>query len=445
MACIRKRRHKWVVDGVDEAGKRRWITCDTRKEANKELAKLINGGKKPTDAKATVEQRAEEWLATEAKARLKASTYVEYRRAFHTHINPHLGERVFAKLSRPEVISFIQALKDRGLVRATIKSIVAPLRAMYFDAIANNEPVTNPAMKLKKYLPQQQDSKHSRARPLNGEELAHLLATVKDKTPYWYPMLLTAARTGMRLGELRALKWENVDLHSRLIIVSQAMSRNVLSTTKSGKSREVHMSQHLTDTLRALQLQRRKEAMAAGLSEIAEFVFLTHAGTQLDEANFRKDVFWRALSLAGLRRVRFHDFRHSFGSLLIEQGEDLNYVKEQLGHHSITLTVDVYGHRFRDDRRAVDALDQPPSGSKTVAAQAESASDDAQVVEMNGAPGGIRTPNPQIRSLMLCPVELRARVVDWNHCGPSVPIENRRSPVPYQRKIGAAMAGFPGR
>ncbi len=62
--------------------------------------------------------------------------------------------------------------------------------------------------------------------------------------------------------------------------------------------------------------------------------------------------------LAGLRQVRFHDFRHSFGSLLIDQGEDLNYTKEQLGHHSITLTVDIYGHRLRDNRKAVDGLDE---------------------------------------------------------------------------------------
>ena len=60
--------------------------------------------------------------------------------------------------------------------------------------------------------------------------------------------------------------------------------------------------------------------------------------------------------MAGLRRVRLHDSRHSFGSLLIEKGEDLNYVKQQLGHHSITLTCDTYGHRLKNDRRAVDGL-----------------------------------------------------------------------------------------
>ena len=118
------------------------------------------------------------------------------------------------------------------------------------------------------------------------------------------------------------------------------------------------MSQHLTDTLKSLLLRRKAETLKNGTGEIPELVFLTLGGTRLDENNFRKQVFHRALDLAGLRRVRFHDFRHSFGSLLIEQGEDLNYIKEQLGHHSITLTVDTYGHRLRDDRKAVDGLDE---------------------------------------------------------------------------------------
>jgi integrase len=109
-------------------------------------------------------------------------------------------------------------------------------------------------------------------KPLNREEIAHLLAAAKEKMPHWYPFFLTAARTGLRLGELLALKWENVDLHSRLIVVSQAMSRGKIGT-KSGKSREVHMSQQLTDTLRALHLRCREEALAKGLIEIPEFVF----------------------------------------------------------------------------------------------------------------------------------------------------------------------------
>src|SRR4029077_5003274 len=113
--------------------------------------------------------------------------YAEYRRAFENHIFPRFGQARFCKLERRDVIGFIAELKEKELSRATIKSIIAPLRAMYFDAIVEGEPVANPAVKLKNYPPDQVDTKHTMAKPLNREEIADLLATVKEKMPHWYP------------------------------------------------------------------------------------------------------------------------------------------------------------------------------------------------------------------------------------------------------------------
>ena len=80
-------------------------------------------------------------------------------------------------------------------------------------------------------------------------------------------------------------------------------------------------------------------------------------GTQIDPSNLRK-IFNRLLADAGLRRVRFHDLRHSFASLLLQNGESLAYVKEQMGHSSINVTVDIYGHLVPGgNRQAVDRLD----------------------------------------------------------------------------------------
>ncbi len=91
---------------------------------------------------------------------------------------------------------------------------------------------------------------------------------------------------------------------------------------------------------------------------------------QLDPSNLRK-VFNHLLTAAKLRRVRFHDLRHTFASLLIEQGESLAYVKDQLGHHSIQITVDTYGHLVPGgNRQAVDRLDErvkPTEASKEAA------------------------------------------------------------------------------
>lgn len=108
-----------------------------------------------------------------------------------------------------------------------------------------------------------------------------------------------------------------------------------------------------------------------------DWVFTTPQGTQLDPNNLRKRVFYCALAMAGLRRGRFHDLRHTYASLLIQQGESLAYVKDQLGHHSIQITVDTYGHLVPcGNRQAVDRLDDmerpklddfADSGSKMVA------------------------------------------------------------------------------
>jgi integrase len=84
------------------------------------------------------------------------------------------------------------------------------------------------------------------------------------------------------------------------------------------------------------------------------------SGTILDGDNFRKRVFYSLLNEAGLRKVRVHDLRHTFASLLLQQGESPVYVKEQMGHSSIQVTVDLYGHLIPGgNKQAVDRLDGP--------------------------------------------------------------------------------------
>jgi len=359
MACIKKRRGKWVVDYRDTEGHRRWVTVDgNREDAEQVWGKIINGGKRPVNRKASFQEWAKQWLETEAKARLKKSTYLEYEAALDNHLIPFFRKKRFCKVERRDVIGFIEKKKTEGLSRSTIKNLIAPLRAMYYDAAVENGSTFNPAVKLGKYFPQNDPTKET-PKPLNREEIQHLLLTVKEKMPHWYSMVLCAARTGMRLGELVALRWGQIDFHGRFIEVNHNFSRGEFTTPKSNKTRTVHMSQQLTEVLKALLTHRKAEALKNGTGEVPELVFLEPTGARVDGTTLSKRIFHRALSLAELRRVRFHDLRHTFASLLIEQGEDLNYIKEQLGHHSITITVDRYGHTLKDDRTAVDALDNP--------------------------------------------------------------------------------------
>jgi len=120
------------------------------------------------------------------------------------------------------------------------------------------------------------------------------------------------------------------------------------------------MSKELTQTLKDLLLERQIEAGATG-TEVPLWVFPSEAGGLLHPHNIRDRVFYGPLTKAKLRRVRFHDLRHTFASLLLQNDESPVYVKEQMGHSSIQVTVDLYGHLIPGgNKQAVDRLDAPP-------------------------------------------------------------------------------------
>ncbi len=107
-----------------------------------------------------------------------------------------------------------------------------------------------------------------------------------------------------------------------------------------------------------LFFERQLEAAANGWKQVPEWVFCNEVGGLLDPDNLRKLVFYGLLRASGLRRIRFHDLRHTFASLLLQQGESPVYVKEQMGHSSIQVTVDLYGHLIPGgNKQAVDRLD----------------------------------------------------------------------------------------
>ena len=120
-----------------------------------------------------------------------------------------------------------------------------------------------------------------------------------------------------------------------------------------------------------------------------EWVFTNEQGGMLDPDNLRSRVFYRVLKKAGLRRVRIHDLRHSFASRLIANGESLAYVRDQMGHSSIQVTVDIYGHLVPgSNKQAVDRLDEPVEKPQTEAESATIRNQDLeQVAEQVGFGG----------------------------------------------------------
>jgi integrase len=187
--------------------------------------------------------------------------------------------------------------------------------------------------------------------------------------PEQYPIFLTALRAGLRRGELVALKWGDIQFgesekdSNRYILVQRNYVHGKFTTPKSKKTRRVDLSRQLRQTLVEIRDVQLFETYLQGRSSIAdELVFQSEAGTIVDPDNLVARHFIPALDKAGLRKIRFHDLRHTFGSLLIQDGASLTYVKEQMGHSSIQITVDTYGHLIPGaDIAWVDRLDSRTS------------------------------------------------------------------------------------
>jgi integrase len=120
------------------------------------------------------------------------------------------------------------------------------------------------------------------------------------------------------------------------------------------------MSRELTQALKDLQTEQQIEASARAGPELPSSVFYNEVGGLLHPHNVRDRIFYGLLTKAKLRKVRFHDLRHSFASRLLQNGESPVYVKDQMGHSSIQVTVDLYGHLIPGgNKQAVDRLDLP--------------------------------------------------------------------------------------
>src|SRR5262245_25589391 len=283
------------------------------------------------------------------------------------------------------VRELIATKKKAGLSQSSIRNIMAPIRGMYNHAIEDDDAQRNPASRMGKF--NKRNGGKPPINPLTREETQVMLDKAETDFAHYYPLFLCAPRSGLREGELIALKGIDIDFNGRFIDVQRTLSRGRIKKPKNGKSRRVDMSTRFA-AVRSDHLSRKRAAAlrkemekpagerrdaATVVNEVMEdWLFTTpeiiaktkpakrkpRGGTQLDPSNLRK-MFYRLLTVAKLRRVRFHDLRHTFASLLIQQGESLAYIRDQLGHSSIQITVDTYGHLVPGgNRQAVDKLDE---------------------------------------------------------------------------------------
>ena len=363
---VKVKHHKgawWLF--IDHHGKRKAKKIGTSKRAAETAAEKIQAkialGQfmiKEETKQRPFETYYRTWLETYARTHCKESTADRYQRTFRLWLCPHFGQKDIATISREDVKNLVYGMLSKGKSHNTVKATLTPLIEMFNHAVDDGHVTVNPATRIMKRVHGEDTRRKGKADFLTREELGVLLRTCQEQFPDYYPFVSLLARTGLRLGEATALQWGDIDFHGRFIDVNRAFSWKRLSTPKNGKPRRVDMSQQLATTLKALLVDRKKETLRRGWGEVPAWMFVTEEGTPYNRGNFRWRIWYKLLDAAGLRRVRIHDLRHTFASLLIQNGESLAYVREQMGHHSIQLTVDTYGHLLPGgNKAAVDRLD----------------------------------------------------------------------------------------
>jgi len=329
----------------------------------------------------TYEEYATLWVEGQIKPLRRESTYTRYRGALKKHIFPAIGNISLGEVDRADIKKFLLAYyKKSGSKKAVtlMRDICnGPFAAAVDDGLISVSPVTGTLGRLN-IKPNQNPS----ADPLTAEETALFMETCMKHHSEHYPLFLTLFRTGLRVGEVLALRWSDVDWYGRFIQVSRSYRRQQFSGTKTGKTRRVDMSEQVVEALQNLYTRRKRETLAAGTQEVDGIIFHNGKGEPRGQNSVRY-IYKGILRKAGLRAIRVHDTRHSYASQLLSDGISPVYVKEQLGHHSIEITVDTYGHWLPSgNQEAVNRLDHLAENRTQSAPQAHPPqNENGQVIE----------------------------------------------------------------
>ncbi len=325
---------KWKAAGSNKKDAERMLT---------EIVHQIHGGKYYEPKPITLVEFADKWMSEYVEGNVKLSTQKFYWNMLD-HIKPVFGNQALTDIHLEDLQGFIsRKIKEGKLSSATINHLVTTLTALFKYAVRTGYLRESPAAYLRR------PKKEIKEMDFLTKEEVHLF--LEHTSGESYPPFLCAIMTGMRRGELLAMKWSNIDWNRGQYFVCESLSRwydkpeDRFQEPKSIKSRRaINLAPTLMDVLKQHRAHQNTQKLQIGPKyQDQDLVFCKKAGTSLDPDNLTK-LFQRILKKAGMRQMRLHCLRHTYVSLLIAQGESPKYIQHQLGHASITTTLDRYGH-----------------------------------------------------------------------------------------------------
>lgn len=284
-------------------------------------------------ASVTVEQAGHQYLEhLEHVLERKPSTLADYRSMLGRHLDSFFGSKPMDQVGPDQIREYLVARKRDGLATKTITNQLTFMHGLFAHALKRGWVAANPVSAVDRPRAPGGDRD---IRYLSIDELEALLDAVPDDRlgSTEHPLYLTAAMTGLRQGELVALRWLDIDWQASRIRVRRNFTRQQFGTPKSQRSsRSVPMIMRV-----AKELERHRARTAYGEDEDIVFCH-PDSGRPLDASRIRKR-FYQALTRAGLRRVRFHDLRHTFGTHCAAAGVPLRTLQEWLGHRDYKTTL----------------------------------------------------------------------------------------------------------
>lgn len=352
-----------ITIGRDDRGRliRKYFYGKTRKETSEKLNRaieelrdnrFINKSDNPT-----VEQWCHEWLWSYKRNSVKQKTFDQYETILRTHIIPDLGDIRLADLKTMHIQRIINKMHDSGLSHRTIEVMKIVMHAALKQAQRNKLVSENVCENV--VLPRKQP-KHIRV--LNEDEQTKLIAALKDN--YIGRGLLFALYTGMRRGEVLALKWSDYDKNEKTISITKALSR-VRTYNKDGNKTMLTVTTPKTDTSirtvplidKAVELlaehkrkQERYMELVGDYYTDNDLIFSSSRGDYLDPGNFNRKLN-KTVKKIGIPQISPHALRHSFATRGLEAEVSLKAMQELLGHSSITVTGDIYTHILKEQKR----------------------------------------------------------------------------------------------
>lgn len=327
-------------------GKRYSRYAKTITECRNKIDKLRFFGAEKKAEDYTVEEWINKWLEEEVKAQRREKTYMDYKNIAKNHLIPAFGHIFLSDLSRKDIQSFVDRQKRKGFSFNTIKLQIRTFSTCLKLAVKDEILDKNPCQ----YVSLPKNEKASRTW-LSVDDLKKFLAidTTNDTKGN---ALKFSALTGLRRGELLALKWSDIDFNKKILHISRSITRTEKGwITSKTKTEESNRTIPLSDKAIEILVAQKK------LTGSRLIIFSNLNGRVFDPNAFYKSLD-SLLENANLPKVRVHDLRHSFASVLHEANVDHKTIQSLLGHSNIQTTLNIYVHPDdKNKKKAAQTMD----------------------------------------------------------------------------------------